>query len=91
MASTGWTYDGTAGNVGNDQGSNNSSGFTALPSGYRNSGNGVFNNINVNVFWWSSTDVSANAYYYLLAHNEGGANRGDSNKSSGMSVRCVKD
>ncbi|OQY02885.1 MAG: hypothetical protein B6I20_06115, partial [Bacteroidetes bacterium 4572_117] len=33
-ATSGWGADDTAGNIGNDQSSNNSSGFSALPGGY---------------------------------------------------------
>jgi len=92
MASTsGWTTDPTAGNIGNDQASNNSSGFTALPSGYRFD-YGAFYDNGYNAHWWSSSENSTTSgilrhigchtpnvhtYYY--------------EKQFGFSVRCLKD
>lgn len=66
MAATfSWADDATAGNVGNDLGSNNSSGFTGLPGGGRDADGMIFN-ITLNCFWWSST--RADKIQYLSPH-----------------------
>jgi uncharacterized protein (TIGR02145 family) len=92
MANTsGWTTDPTAGNVGNDQASNNSSGFTACPSGYRGS-NGTYYNIGDLAYWWSSTEYSAtNAWYRVMFYYYGAVSRGYYNLGYGFSVRCLRD
>jgi uncharacterized protein (TIGR02145 family) len=92
MAATlGWTTYGTAGTVGNDQASNNSSGFTALPSGYRLN-SGTFNGIGSNSYWWSSTEYSAaGAYGRSMYYNSSGVGSFYDDKQNGFSVRCLRD
>ena len=92
MASTsGWNTDPTVGNVGNDQASNNSSGFTALPSGSRYS-NDTYNYIGYYGNWWSSTEGSASkAYFRDLGDYFSGVARYNDYKQDGFSVRCLRD
>ena len=92
MASTsGWTTDPTIGNVGNDQASNNSSGFTGLPSGYRNF-DVSFSYINANGIWWSTTEFSASdGYDRYIFNNTAIVYRNSGNKHYGYPVRCLKD
>jgi uncharacterized protein (TIGR02145 family) len=72
-------------------GATNESGFTALPSGNRNS-NGPCFNIGSNGFWWSSTELSASyAYYRNMYCNYSSVLRDYYGKGSGFSVRCLKD
>lgn len=54
-ATAGWVADDTSGSVGNDQVSNNRSGFTALPSGARLE-DGNFYHIGHIGNWWSTTE-----------------------------------
>jgi uncharacterized protein (TIGR02145 family) len=69
----------------------NSSGFTALPGGFRFL-NGYFEGVGVNSFWWSSTEInSANAANLVLDFNNGFSNFGNSPKENGFSIRCIKD
>jgi uncharacterized protein (TIGR02145 family) len=90
-ATSGWTTDPTAGNVGNDQASNNSSGFTALPSGFRSS-NSTFNNIGDYGTLWSSTEYStAYAYYRIVYYSNTDVERLSNYKGHGFSVRCLRD
>ena len=69
----------------------NSSGFNALPGGYRNS-NGSFNYPGDYGGWWSSTEYSSsNAWGRLLYCGYGRVGRGNYDKAGGFSVRCLKN
>ena len=58
-----WTTSETPRTIGNDQASNNSSGFTAIPGGMRDYRVGTFNSIGIIGEWWSSTEKSATDAY----------------------------
>jgi uncharacterized protein (TIGR02145 family) len=65
--------------------------FTALPGGTRYD-IGSYSDIGDYGYWWSSTESStSNAWYSILGHDSGEANRGGSIKKAGLSVRLVKD
>ena len=70
----------------------NSSGFTALPGGFRLY-IGSFLNIGLYGFWWSSTeDYRANTWYRGLNFLSGGAaSYYLDNATYGYSVRCLRD
>lgn len=69
----------------------NETGFTGLPSGYRNFGGG-FNSITKYGFWWSSTEWSSTAAWYRdVYYGYTAVDRSNSNKRSGANVRCLKD
>ncbi|MCE5347372.1 MAG: hypothetical protein LLG13_13945 [Bacteroidales bacterium] len=89
-AITGWTTVSEEGSIGNDP-SNNSSGFTALPAGYRFSSN-TFTNIGYVCTWWSSTeDQTSTAWYRELYYSVSSINTVITNKNvSAFSVRCIK-
>jgi uncharacterized protein (TIGR02145 family) len=74
-----------------NKGATNTSGFTALPGGYRYAG-GTFH---VNLFsgdWWSSTESSeTDAYYWYLSFSFSNIYRISLYKGSGFSVRCLSD
>lgn len=71
---------------------NNSSGFTALPGGYRDN-YGDFSNIDYNGYWWSSTEYStAEAWFRGLYYEADSYVRNDGyRKEAGFSVRCIKN
>ena len=79
-----------------DPGSTNSSGFTALPGGYRNNV-GSFVNIGSAAFFWSATELTGNNAWSRFLLNVDGTVYGNSNlylnyiKSVGASVRCLED
>ena len=84
---------GTAHWVTPNQGATNSSGFTALPGGYRMD-DGSFYNINDDDFWWSTTVSSSQLtkvvsrgvnYNYPYVYNDIYL------KAFGYSVRCLKN
>jgi len=72
-------------------GATNESGFTALPSGYRDY-NGSFALVTKDGYWWSSTESSIYlAYYRSMYNNTNFVSRNDTDKQSGYSVRCLRD
>jgi uncharacterized protein (TIGR02145 family) len=92
IASTsGWSSSSTAGSIGNIQENNNSSGFTALPGGYRYF-SGSFSSIGSYSYWWSSSEFDATyAWFRYIYFNSGNVIRYYYNKQFGYSVRCIKD
>ena len=69
----------------------NSSGFAGLPGGYRNN-DGSFGFIGSYGDWWSSTEYNTSyAWYLFLSSNDSNVYRYYYYKSSGFSVRCLKD
>lgn len=92
MATTsGWITDGTAGNIGNDQPSNNSSGFSTLPSGSRVGTS--FSYISYCGYWWSATEKDSTYAWrgcYMTSFS-GKVYNDYINKQDGFSVRCIKD
>jgi uncharacterized protein (TIGR02145 family) len=74
-----------------NQGTTNSSGFTALPGGFRFS-DGTFYGIGSYSNWWSSSESdSSMAWDRFLHSNYIGVSRGKDLKQYGFSVRCLKD
>jgi uncharacterized protein (TIGR02145 family) len=72
-------------------GATNSSGFTALPGGYRWA-DGPFSSIGNYGFWWSSTENDTiSSWFRKLSYNTLGLDEGINNKNFGFSVRCVRD
>jgi uncharacterized protein (TIGR02145 family) len=69
----------------------NESGFSGLPSGNR-FGNGTFDYIGSNGYWWSSSEYVTNyAWFCSLNLNSNGTIQGNTYKQSGFSVRCLRD
>ena len=73
-------------------GGTNSSGFTALPGGYRKYLDGTFGNLGIYGYWWSSTARDATgAWGFQLNNGNFFAYRIYGNLPYGFSVRCVRD
>lgn len=67
----------------------NSSGFTALPGGWRPTSFANSQNIG---YWWSSTQYnSTDGKGFYLSYNTGGIGQLQVGKGGGCSVRCIKD
>jgi uncharacterized protein (TIGR02145 family) len=87
---------GTAHWVPTNAGTTNSTGFTALPGGYRNIG-GTFYRIGEGGYFWTATsaaDVSRPTFAwlrYLSYINSTPNHRTNNQMQDGYSVRCVKD
>ncbi len=103
-ADSGWVPDDTPGSAGSNQGSNNRTGFTALPGGARLA-DGSFQDLGHVGTWWSATEkadetmpVSSadsenipGALFRDIYHDYSYVNSYVNNKKYGMSVRCVKN
>ena len=91
-AKTGWNGSAGTGDVGNDMPGNNTSGFSALPAGYRSGGNGTFVGLGSFARWWSSTEYDAESSGIRgLNYNSQGTGRNYHDKHFGFSLRLVKD
>ncbi len=68
------------------------SGFLALPDGFRDYSNGTFRNQRSNGGWWISTQGNSSyAFYRYLNYDFNTIYRGYGNKPFGFSVRCLRD
>jgi len=70
----------------------NTSGFSALLSGYRY-GSGTFGSLSYYAYFWSSTEYYSTGAYYMFLHYSYSSIHlvYYSYEASGFSVRCVKD
>ena len=74
-----------------NQDATNSTGFSALGCGFRNS-NGGFGRIGKGTSFWTSTDGNQDMAWFRSLHNDrGDIHRGYYKKSFAYNVRCVKD
>jgi uncharacterized protein (TIGR02145 family) len=87
MKSTGTTYWSSE-----STGTDNSSGFSALPGAFRDL-NGEFRNIKFTAFFWSANENGNNTSYawYRGLSTRNDVNRDNTGKSLGASVRCLRD
>ncbi len=71
----------------------NESGFTGLPAGDRNWGNGIYGSIGKYGYFWTSSEDNSSTYAYFrnLYFNASIVNRSYQHKAIGFSIRCVKD
>ena len=69
----------------------NSSGFTALPGGYRNYNGYSFNSIGYYGRWWSSSPDGVNADFRHMDSSQSSVSPSPGIRTFGHSVRCVKD
>jgi|10_taG_2_1085330.scaffolds.fasta_scaffold01182_11 uncharacterized protein (TIGR02145 family) len=70
------------------------SGFNALPAGYREHVWGTFHNINTDAYFWTTTEVSwatIQSHRRQIMHDHIDIHAGSGGLGSGHSVRCVKD
>jgi uncharacterized protein (TIGR02145 family) len=89
-ATTNWNNYPIPGTVGNDQASNNKSGFSAIPGGFYHSLTS-FKDIGGGSHFWSSTVILNHAWYRDLFSSSDILARGSNIREIGFSVRCIKD
>lgn len=90
-AASGWLANDTAGNVGNDQASNNKSGFAASQGGYRFSYGTFLYNGSYGKWWSSSESSETSAFIRFIFSGSSIVNSYANQKRNGFSVRCLKD
>lgn len=69
----------------------NSSGFSALPGGYRWAKNGAFNGIGMITYFWSSELNDSYGWYRRLDGPNSDVFRSGTSKTGGKYIRCVKN
>jgi uncharacterized protein (TIGR02145 family) len=76
-----------------DQNANfGTSGFSALPGGYRDYSGGSFYGLGYDGYWWSSTEYGgSDAWYRYLYYYNANVGRYNDYKRNGFSVRCLRD
>jgi uncharacterized protein (TIGR02145 family) len=75
-----------------NRGADNSSGFTALPGGYRDYDDGSFHSLGYNASYWSSTEYGGtDAWDRALVYGSASMGRYYFSKMYDFSVRCLKD
>jgi uncharacterized protein (TIGR02145 family) len=90
-AKTSWNTNPVQGYVGNDPGSNNSTGFSALAAGNRFI-HGNFESMGTGGFFWSANSVGRpDGSYFALGNKSPDLFSFWANKGVGMSVRCIRD
>lgn len=91
-ATCGWDTCLEVDTIGNDQSTNNSTGFNARPAGNYNSLGFTFLGYGYNAYFWSSTELTSDfALCYYLYYDEVVVGLHCHNKNRGFSVRCIKD
>jgi uncharacterized protein (TIGR02145 family) len=86
-----WTTSINTCAIGNFLDANNSSGFSALPGGYRYY-YGYFSYLRRFGYWWSATEYSgSDAWYRGLNYTVSNLGRHLDYKFLGISVRCIRD
>lgn len=72
-------------------GASNSSGFSAVPSGYRDY-LGHFCNLTGSLYFWSSSEISSShVWSRKLIYNSEYISRSNDGKTNGFSCRCLRD
>jgi len=73
-------------------GATNSSGYIALPGGFRHNYTGAFQSIGSRGCWWTATELnSTDAWYIGLYNNNDDMMKYHDRKEDGFSVRCIKN
>jgi len=69
----------------------NTSGFSALPAGYRAHATGIFEGLGMITYFWTQTDMGSTATYRRLDGDNDKVLRDKTYKTAGKSIRCVKN
>ena len=89
-APSGWITSAVDCQTGNNQQTNNSTGFNGLPAGYRYT-SGVFYHMGYYAYFWSSSFSSPYALYRYLVYSSTSFSSNSCSPVLGFSVRCLKN
>ena len=88
-SNTGWAGDTNTCSVGNIPSDNNTTCFSAFPSGFYY---GSYTSLGLYTYFWSATETnSSRAYYRNFDYNRSYLRHSNEGKQYGFSVRCVRD
>lgn len=88
---TDWVTTLMEGAIGNNLTINNSSGFNALPTGFRNT-NGIFGSIGSHAYFWTSAEHDSwQAKFIPLYYKDTSTRVYENSKTYGFHIRCIKD
>lgn len=92
-ATTGWANDNGQCNAGNDQSTNNATGFSARPAGFYKASDAEYQDFGNKACFWSATNYvgPSSGYSHGIYYNSPMVNTYPHNADDGLSVRCVKD
>ncbi len=88
-AKKGWTVSRGLGATGTETKKNNTTGFSALPGGYRGI-SGYFFGLRYIGIWWSAVDNGSNAFCFSIYYNHASLSSSSNFKECGYSVRLIK-
>jgi uncharacterized protein (TIGR02145 family) len=72
-------------------GASNASGFSGVPTGFREYF-GPFSDFSINAYWWSSNEASiSNGWYRTVGFDYQTVGKNQGNKRGGAAIRCIKD
>jgi uncharacterized protein (TIGR02145 family) len=95
LKTTGQKFDTSVSGLWNfESGATNDYGFSALPSGIRNVGDGNFYSINEFAFWWTSTEIDSNNLHNFFVRDSSSNIAQEfigTSKNYGYSIRLIKD
>lgn len=91
MKSTGTLEEGTGLWREPNVGATNSSGFTGLPHGYRETGGEFYSQGYYGDYWTSTQKDEDNAWYLALYNDDAAVDRYDYYKEGGSAIRCLRD
>jgi uncharacterized protein (TIGR02145 family) len=87
-----WISNYTSSTIGNNPNLNNSSGFAALPGGWRLNERTSFTKMDSLGAWWTTTLLSdTTAYAIKMMCNSSMVDHTPIKKQAGLSIRCIKD
>jgi uncharacterized protein (TIGR02145 family) len=69
-------------------GATNASGFSGLPGGWRSNNYVDLGKLGA---WWTTKSVDNSGLDFVLNYNDSKISVGSTSKSSGFSIRCIKD
>lgn len=89
-SSNGWNTSSISGQIGHLQHLNNTSGFSAIPGGFRTLA-GDFSGISDNGNWWTTEVSDDELRYFFLRSTDTDLVGGSESRNYGFSIRCIKE
>ena len=75
-----------------DVAATNETGFSALGGGYRDADHGLYKEVTLSAYFWTSTDsIASRGWSRKLVYTDYMVHRKTIAKGAGLSIRCVKD